>query len=68
MRPGDVLRYFREDYEIGVEGNRVEWTYSGQCTKCGLKASVEGAKRFWDSIAMEEVHDESDADQKAAVA
>jgi hypothetical protein len=51
----DQYRTFREDYDIGAYEGRVEWEYSGFCTKCSLKAKTKGFKRFWDSIAMEEV-------------
>lgn len=28
---------FREDYEIGIEGDEFEVIYKGKCIRCGLK-------------------------------
>lgn len=57
LMPVDPTQYrtFREDYEIGAVEGAVEWDYRGSCTVCHLSTSVEGRKRFWDSIALEAV-------------
>jgi hypothetical protein len=41
------FRTFREDYEIGIDDGSVEVDYRGQCTACGLSASVKERYPFW---------------------
>lgn len=39
---------FREDYEFyGAENGTLEISYSGQCTKCGLKLQFREEKEFY---------------------
>lgn len=46
----DYSKYstFREDYEFyGAETGTLEISYSGQCTKCGLKLQFKEEKEFY---------------------
>lgn len=49
-KQSDYSKYstFREDYEFyGAETGTLEISYSGQCTKCGLKLQFKEEKEFY---------------------
>ena len=47
---------FREDYEFyGAELGVVRYTYSGECTVCGLEVEFNGEHRFYDTANRHEV-------------
>lgn len=47
LNPED-FRTFREDYEFyGADEGEVKASYSGHCTKCGLRTDLKTSKRFW---------------------